>query len=135
MPINPISSTSGLNKRIDSLGLDMQSLLQIILTQLTYQDPLKPVDNFEFVSQLAQFTSLEQSRQMTDKIDNLLSVQSATQTLGLLGRNVDVQTDTALLTGVVKSVSFKDAQPQLTIETDSGGFLTNATISQIVSVR
>lgn len=135
MPINPISSTSGLNNRIDSLGLDMQSLLQIILTQLTYQDPLKPVDNFEFVSQLAQFTSLEQSRQMTDKIDNLLSVQSATQTLGLLGRNVDVQTDTALLTGVVKSVSFKDAQPQLTIETDSGGFLTNATISQIVSVR
>jgi len=135
MAISPVNSTSGLNNRIDSLGLDMQSLLQIILTQLTYQDPLKPVDNFEFVSQLAQFTSLEQSRQMTDKIDNLLSVQSATQTLGLLGRNVDVQTDTALLTGVVKSVSFKDAQPQLTIETGSGGFLTNATISQIVSVR
>jgi flagellar basal-body rod modification protein FlgD len=135
MAINPVSSTSDVNNRIDSLGLDMQSLLQIILTQLTYQDPLKPVDNFEFVSQLAQFTSLEQSRQMTDKIDNLLSVQSATQTLGLLGRNVDVQTDTALLSGVVKSVSFKDSQPQLTIETTSGGFLTNASISQIVSVR
>ncbi|SDI72632.1 flagellar hook assembly protein FlgD [Paraburkholderia phenazinium] len=135
MAISPVSSTSDVNNRIDSMGLDMQSLLQIILTQLTYQDPLKPVDNFEFVSQLAQFTSLEQTRQMTDKIDNLLSVQSATQTLGLLGRNVDVQTDTALLSGVVKSVSFKDSQPQLTIETDSGQFLTNATISQIVSVR
>ncbi|CAD6549102.1 flagellar hook assembly protein FlgD [Paraburkholderia metrosideri] len=135
MPISPVSSTSDVNNRIDSLGLDMQSLLQIILTQLTYQDPLKPVDNFEFVSQLAQFTSLEQSRQMTDKIDNLLSVQSATQTLGLLGRNVDVQTDAALLSGVVKSVSFKDSQPQLTVETTSGEFLTNASISQIVSVR
>ncbi|OLL30871.1 flagellar hook capping protein [Burkholderia sp. SRS-W-2-2016] len=135
MATNPISSTSDVNNRIDSIGLDMQSLLQIILTQLTYQDPLKPVDNFEFVSQLAQFTSLEQSRQMTDKIDNLLSVQSATQTLGLLGRNVDVQTDTSLLSGIVKSVSFKDAQPQLTIETESGQFLTNANISQIVSVR
>ncbi|AMM13148.1 flagellar hook capping protein [Burkholderia sp. PAMC 28687] len=135
MAISPISSTGDVNNRIDSLGLDMQSLLKIILTQLTYQDPLKPVDNFEFVSQLAQFTSLEQTRQMTDKIDNLLSVQSATQTFGLLGRNVDVQTDTALLSGVVKSVSFKDSQPQLTIETDSGQFLTNATISQIVSVR
>lgn len=135
MAINPISSTGDVNNRIDSLGLDMQSLLKIILTQLTYQDPLKPVDNFEFVSQLAQFTSLEQTRQMTDKIENLLSVQSATQTIGLLGRNVDVQTDTALLSGVVKSVSFKDSQPQLTIETDSGQFLTNATISQIVSVR
>lgn len=135
MAISPVSSSSGTNNRIDSLGLDMQSLLQIILTQLTYQDPLKPVDNFEFVSQLAQFTSLEQTRQMTDSIDNLLSVQSATQTFGLLGRNVDVQTDTALLGGVVKSVSFKDGQPQLAIETESGEFITNANISQIVSVR
>lgn len=135
MAISPVSSSTSVNKQIDSLGLDMQSLLQIILTQLTYQDPLKPVDNFEFVSQLAQFTSLEQARQMTDKIDNLLSVQSATQTASLLGRNVDVQTDTALLTGVVKSVSFANSQPQLTIETESGSFLTNANISQIVSVR
>ncbi|MBC8731556.1 flagellar hook assembly protein FlgD [Paraburkholderia sp. UCT2] len=135
MATNPISSSSDVGNRIDSIGLDMQSLLQIILTQLTYQDPLKPVDNFEFVSQLAQFTSLEQTRQMTDKIDDLLSVQSATQTLGLLGRNVDVQTDTALLSGIVKSVSFKDSQPQLTIETESGEFLTNANISQIVAVR
>ncbi|MGF6508009.1 flagellar hook assembly protein FlgD [Paraburkholderia sp. 32] len=135
MATNPISSSSDVGNRIDSIGLDMQSLLQIILTQLTYQDPLKPVDNFEFVSQLAQFTSLEQTRQITDKIDDLLSVQSATQTLGLLGRNVDVQTDTALLSGIVKSVSFKDSQPQLTIETESGEFLTNANISQIVAVR
>lgn len=135
MPINPIGSSSDPSPRIDSLGLDMQSLLQIILTQLTYQDPLKPVDNFEFVSQLAQFTQLEQSRQMTDKIDQLLSVQSATQTLGLLGRNVDVQTDTALMSGIVKSVSFKDGTPQLAIETANGQFLTNATITQIVAVR
>ncbi|WP_322026133.1 flagellar hook assembly protein FlgD [Burkholderia sp. BCC1977] len=135
MAINPVGASSDLGNRIDSIGLDMQSLLQIILTQLTYQDPLKPVDNFEFVSQLAQFTSLEQTRQMTDKIDSLLSVQSATQTLGLLGRNVDVKTDSATLSGVVKSVSFKDAQPQLTIETSDGQFLTNATVTQIVSVR
>ncbi|MGH8038011.1 MAG: flagellar hook assembly protein FlgD [Pseudomonas sp.] len=135
MAISPVGPTSGVDQRIDSLGLDMQSLLQIILTQLTYQDPLKPVDNFEFVSQLAQFTSLEQTRQMTDKIDNLLSVQSATQTLGLLGRQVDVQTDSALLSGVVKSVSFKEASPNLVIETASGEFLTNANISQVVQVR
>lgn len=130
MATNPIGSPD-----LGSMGLDMQSLLKIILTQLTYQDPLKPVDNFEFVSQLAQFTQLEQSRQMTDRIDQLLSVQSATQTLGLLGRTVDVKTDTAALSGVVKSVTLKDGTPQLAIETPDGRFLTNATISQIVSVR
>ncbi|BFG79463.1 hypothetical protein PTKU46_74960 [Paraburkholderia terrae] len=138
MAISPVSSTASTGNtadRINSMGLDMQSLLQIILTQLTYQDPLKPVDNFEFVSQLAQFTSLEQSRQMTDKLDSLVSNQAATQTLGLLGRNVDVQTDTALVTGVVKSVSLQGNQPQLTIETEDGQFLTNTTFSQIAAVR
>ncbi len=62
-------------------------------------------------------------------------VQSATQTIGLLGRTVDVQTDTALLSGIVKSVSFKEGTPNLTIETASGEFLTNANISQVVQVR
>jgi len=135
MSVSPVGSTSDANASIASLGLNMQSLLQIILTQLQYQDPLKPVDNFEFVSQLAQFTSLEQTKELTDKIDSLLSVQSATQTLGLLGRTVDVQTDTSLLSGVVKSISFKDNQPQLVITTASGDFLTNATVSQVVQVR
>ncbi|ALN59984.1 MULTISPECIES: flagellar hook capping FlgD N-terminal domain-containing protein [Lysobacter] len=138
MAISPISGgggSAGTSQRIDSLGLDMQSLLQIILTQLTYQDPLKPVDNFEFVSQLAQFTSLEQSRQLTDKMDQLLGVQSATQTLGLLGRSVDVQQGEALVSGVVKNVSFKNGAPELTITTAGGEFLANASLSQIVQVR
>ncbi|WP_087628408.1 flagellar hook assembly protein FlgD [Caballeronia telluris] len=139
MAISPIGSTANAggstDTNLNSLGLDMQSLLQIILTQLTYQDPLKPVDNFEFVSQLAQFTSLEQSRQTTDKLDSLLSLQSAGQTFGLLGRNVDVKTDASLVSGVVKGVSLQGSQPQLTIESADGQFLTNATLAQIVTVR
>ncbi|WP_333677812.1 flagellar hook capping FlgD N-terminal domain-containing protein [Dyella sp.] len=129
MAVNPVGTST------DSLGLDLQSLLQIILTQLTYQDPLKPVDNFEFVSQLAQFTTLEQTRQMTEKLDSLISVQSATQTLGLLGRTVDVTTNTSTVSGIVKSISFEGDQPELVIETASGQFLTNATVSQIKQVR
>ncbi|WP_250516344.1 flagellar hook capping FlgD N-terminal domain-containing protein [Caballeronia sp. INDeC2] len=138
MAISSIGSTPNVgtaNRKMESMGLDLQSLLKIILTQLTYQDPLKPVDNFEFVSQLAQFTSMEQSRQMTDKLDSLLSLQSSNQTVGLLGRTVDVTTDTSTVSGVVKSVSLQGAQPQLTIETADGQFLTNATLSQIAAVR
>lgn len=133
MSISPTGSAA--DAGIASLGLDMQSLLKIILTQLTYQDPLKPVDNFEFVSQLAQFTSLEQTRELTSKIDNLISVQSATQTLGLLGKTVDVQTSTSLVTGTVKSISFKNGQPAMVITSASGDVLTDATVSQIVQVR
>ena len=134
MPIDPIAG-GGLDSRVDTLGLNLQSLLQIILTQLTHQDPLKPVDNFEFVSQLAQFTQLEQSRQMTDRLDQMLAVQSTTQTLGLLGREVDAKVQGSTVAGLVKSISFEGSQPKLVLETASGAFLTNATVDQIVQVR
>lgn len=133
--IGAAGADSTIDRNLSSLGLDMQSLLQIILTQLTYQDPLKPVDNFEFVSQLAQFTSLEQSRQMSEKLDSLVALQSTSHTVGLLGRNVDVQTDYALVSGIVKSISLSGGEPRLTIETVDGQLLTSATLSQIASVR
>jgi flagellar basal-body rod modification protein FlgD len=132
MPIDAIDSG---DRRVDTLGLNLQSLLQIILTQLTHQDPLKPVDNFEFVSQLAQFTQLEQARQMTERLEELLAVQSATQTLGLLGRAVDAQVQGGTVAGLVKSISFAGSQPQLVLETADGTFLTNATVDQIIQVR
>ena len=47
-----------------SLGL--QDFMKILLTQLTYQDPLKPMDNQAFMAQMAQFTALEQSKRLND---------------------------------------------------------------------
>ena len=71
MAISPVGATDQ-----SAFGLDFQSLLKIILTQLTYQDPLKPVDNFQFVSQLAQFSQLQQSQTLNDQITALLTTQS-----------------------------------------------------------
>src|SRR5437870_11315663 len=86
MALAPVSGSSSTTA---STGLDLQSLLNIILTQLTYQDPLKPMDNFEFVSQLAQFSQLQQSQTLNDQITNLLAAQAAMQGTSLLGRTVD----------------------------------------------
>ncbi|KVO33812.1 flagellar hook capping protein [Burkholderia ubonensis] len=135
MALDSVGPVADSGTQTNPAGLDLQSLLRIIVTQLTYQDPLKPVDNYEFVSQLAQFTSLEQSRQIASKIDDLLSVQSATQTLGLLGRKVDVRGDAGTISGVVKGLSFKNGEPKLTIESENGQFLADASVSQILTVR
>lgn len=55
--------------------------MKILLTQLTYQDPLKPMDNQQFMAQMAQFTSLEQTQQLNQKMATLISNQAALQSV------------------------------------------------------
>lgn len=135
MAIAPVSA-AGTSSAQTANGLDFQSLLQIILTQLTYQDPLKPVDNTEFVSQLAQFSQLQQSQALNDQVTSLLSAQAATQATALLGRTVDLSGQgTSLVSGQVTAISFSSGQPQLTIKTSGGQTLSGLSLTDVSQVR
>ena len=130
-PVSPTSPTS-----VNTGGLDFQALLRIILTQLTYQDPLKPMDNFQFVSQLAQFSQLQQSQSLNDQIGNLLSAQAAMQATSLLGRVVDfTNTSGGTVSGTVQAVSFTSGQPEVTVRTAAGDTVANISIANISQVR
>jgi flagellar basal-body rod modification protein FlgD len=116
--------------------MGMEDFLKILLTQLTYQDPLKPVDNQEFMAQMAQFTSLEQTQQLNDKMSTLIANQAALQSVGLLGRTVDITADgTVSLTGNVTALSLTGDAPSLTLTTAAGATLSNVSLSQITAVR
>ena len=47
-----------------STGVTRDAFLQLLITQLRYQDPLSPMENEAFLAQLAQFSSLEQMQQL-----------------------------------------------------------------------
>ena len=131
-----IAATSSATASAQSAyGLDFQSLLKIILTQLTYQDPLKPVDNTQFVSQLAQFSQLQQSQTLNDQVTSLLAAQAATQATGLLGRTVDFTTAAGTSSGIVKSISLSTTAPELTILTADGQTVANIAIANVTQVR
>lgn len=139
MALAPVSSSTGQVAQ-DAFGLDFQSLLKIILTQLTAQDPLKPMDNFQFVTQLAQFSQLQQAQSLNDTITNLLAAQAATQATSLLGRTVDLTSGQAsgantVTSGVVKAVSFNNGQPSVTILTAGGQTVANISMANISVVR
>ncbi|MCG8402501.1 MAG: flagellar biosynthesis protein FlgD, partial [Firmicutes bacterium] len=73
-------TTSGSEER--NLGeLDKDDFLNLLVTQLQYQDPLQPMKDTEFISQMAQFSSLEQ-------MQNLNQSASTTQAVSLIGKNV-----------------------------------------------
>ena len=71
------------NKTDSSSGssLDKDAFLKLLVTQMQYQDPLEPTSNTEYMSQLAQFSSVEQ-------LQNLGSIFSSNQALNLTGQYV-----------------------------------------------
>jgi flagellar basal-body rod modification protein FlgD len=119
----------------DAFGLSFQDLLKIVLTQLTYQDPLKPMDNFQFVSQLAQFSQIQQSQQMIDSLSALVTAQTTGQAASLLGKTVDVSGQSGTTSGKVVAVSFDSGNPAITIETSDGNTISSLPLSSVSQIR
>lgn len=115
--------------------INMQDFLRILVAQLNYQDPLKPMDNEQFVSQLAQFTSLQQTQNLNDKMGSLLTIQGAMQSVGLIGRTVDINGDSGQVSGRVTALNFAGGEPRLTVTLTSGGVLSDVSLSSLVAVR
>jgi flagellar basal-body rod modification protein FlgD len=130
----PRTPTTGADAS-SAFGLGFDSLLRIILTQLTYQDPLKPMDNFQFVSQLAQFSQVQQGQAMSDRLNQILASTVTVQATGLLGKRVDIPAGAATLTGKVVGIAFANGTPTATVETDKGQTISSVAIGTITQIR
>jgi len=133
--IGGVTAPSSSTVNLESLGIGQEDFFRILVTQLSFQDPLKPIDNQEFIAQLAQFTGLEQTRQVNQRIDTLLTIQSVTQSIGLIGRTVEIQTASGPVVGSVTTLNFQQGQPFLTVQTQDGRSLVGLTLDQITVVR
>ena len=133
--MSTIGAVGTTSSSLQSSNIGMQDFLNILLTQLTYQDPLKPMDNKEFMAQLAQFTTLGQTQELNTKIDALLSTQASMQSIGLIGRTVQVTTDAGTQTGTVTSLSWAGETPQLGVTMSTGLVLSDVPLSQVTLVR
>lgn len=122
-------------------GISETQFLQLLLTQLQYQDPLKPVDNTEFVAQLAQFSALQINQEISDEMNTSLTIGASQQAIGLLGKKVTVNSTSTgstsgSATGTVSAVTITssgDAQLSVTT-TGSSGTLSNIELSDVTQV-
>jgi flagellar basal-body rod modification protein FlgD len=129
-----ISTVGGVSATASN-AMGLQDFLKILLTQLQYQDPLKPMDNQQFMAQMAQFTSLEQTQQLNEKMTTLISNQAALQSIGLIGRNVDfLSSSGTTLQGQVTSLALSDDSPKITVS-QAGGIVLQIDLAQITAVR
>lgn len=129
------AASSSTSTSVPTNGIGQEDFLKILLTQLSYQDPLKPMDNQEFIAQMAQFTTLEQTKQLNDRLDSLLSIQSSDQSIGLIGKTVEINTSSGAAVGAVTVISFSNGSPELTVKLANGEYLTGISPSQVSVVR
>jgi flagellar basal-body rod modification protein FlgD len=129
-------SVSGQTAAQQNLNVSQADFLKLLVTQLSFQDPLKPVDNEQFLAQIAQFTALDQARQQTEKTDALLAIQASSQSVGLIGKTVEITTATgATQQGAVTTVTFAAGTPELTLRLADGSFVTGISPATVTLVR
>jgi flagellar basal-body rod modification protein FlgD len=120
---------------VNASSLNQEDFIKLFLTQLNFQDPMEPVDNREFLAQIAQFSALEQARTTGDSINDIVTLNSVSQSVSLLSKYVEVSTLDGVQTGTVSAVRFTNDGPILTITATGGGILTDIKLSQIGLVR
>jgi len=100
-------SADGSTKAGDEL--DKNDFLNLLVTQLQYQDPLNPMDSADFTAQLAQFSSLEQLTNMSSQLKELTLTQNAlnnSQAVSYIGRTV-LSNGNAYHRGVAYDVQYR----------------------------
>ncbi len=97
---NAVSSSFTTNTTGEANSEEMDTFLNLLLTQLQNQDPLDPVDTEEYTSQLVEFSSLEQIMLLNENTvaaNEKLQVANSTNALSYIGKEVELQTDQSVV--------------------------------------
>lgn len=116
------STTSTTSDKAKQAGLDKDAFLKLLVAQLSHQDPTQPTEGTEYVTQLAQFSLVEQSMNQSSKLDIVstqLTGMSANEAASLVGKNVTVRGSGIAFDGVTatgSSVTLSAAASSVKVE-------------------
>jgi flagellar basal-body rod modification protein FlgD len=88
---------------VKDLGKD--EFLTLLLTQLAHQDPTNPMEDREFISQMAQLNTLQQMTSMANDFNRLKEMFSGSEAASALGRAVELTEGDTVIQGTVKAVT------------------------------
>ena len=115
LEVDMINKESFGERRLPKQELGKDDFLQLLIAQLTHQDPTSPMQDAEFIGQMAQFSSLEQVTNMNSnfaKLNEMLLGSSATTTIG---SKVELQVGDGNITGYVTAVK-RGANPEVMVD-------------------
>jgi flagellar basal-body rod modification protein FlgD len=110
-PAAHTQSTAAIN---GMMGKD--DFLKLFVAQLQHQDPMNPMQDADFMGQMASFSTLEQVSNMASENARIAQNLASTSAIGLIGRTVTwVDENGAAHTGAVERVQTTDGKPSLTV--------------------
>ena len=107
LPSTNLPSASASNSKSNA-SLQMDDFLQLLTSQITNQDPLEPMKDTEFISQMANIASLEQMEQFSKGFSKFADSQHAMLAQGYLGHEVKIQDNDREISGIVESINTND---------------------------
>ena len=121
---------AGANPNAGNTTLNQTDFLKLLTVQLAHQDPMQPMDDTQFISQMANFTSLQNSQSLLTSFNTFSSQQAIASAPAYLGKYVTVVDPTlGNISGIVDSVSLVNGKPSLVIGGKSYAASTVTTIS------
>jgi len=126
--INTDYYNGAVNKQQESKAsqLDKDDFLKLLVTQLRYQNPLEPMDNNEYIAQLAQFSSLEQMQNLNLQVANLSA-------LSTIGKSASAIVEQSEIEGVITGIAFNEGAVNLII--DTGDYEVKVPIANVAEIR
>ena len=107
------TTTSGTTKSKTNNELGKDDFLQLLVTQLQHQDPLAPMEDKDFIAQMAQFTSLEQMKNMNNAVQ-------ITQATSYIGKQVTWADSQGIeQRGIVTAIRIVNSEPKVMIGSES----------------
>jgi len=91
--------------KVAKQNMDKDDFLKILITQLTTQDPSQPMQDKDFIAQMAQFSSLEQMTNMATSFGKVSSVINASQAVSTIGKDVEIAVGDQMIKGQVTAVT------------------------------
>jgi flagellar basal-body rod modification protein FlgD len=112
--VNTYNKSLVQNGRKTSNELGKDDFLKLLITQLSNQDPTNPMENTEFISQMAQFSSLEQMTNMSTSFSKMASFINSSEAASTLGKTVELNIGDTTTTGIVEGAT-RGENPQILV--------------------
>ncbi|HCY58079.1 MAG TPA: hypothetical protein DHU78_04395 [Opitutae bacterium] len=101
---NPRTTPATSEDSQSSATMQMEDFLQLLTSQISNQDPLEPMKDTEFISQMANIASLEQMQQFSKGFEMFASSHKDMVAQAYLGRAVEIKSGSEELSGIVNAV-------------------------------